>query len=362
MNRKQYVHENVVHNFMKDEDGNVTNTVQNYMDFVNAGLDFAGPPGMVIGNVLDAGSALVDVAQGEFGDAGMRAIQAVPGLGSLGLATKLGAKGVGKVVSKGLTSTPSKLTATTTPIGIGAVSAVKDSLSGEKEGEEGEEGVDDELKSSEKTAAQAASDSQELVRNFAASQIFGKKKIIPHGTVQTFESVSSDITRCIMESTIKDKIVTPFVQFFTRKPQPVRSGTMEVTPRATTQGTSGRGRRGGDDAQDTSRRNRRGGDDDVDTKDKQPGYLSRFLVPGLGASAVLASAFGLPMAVGKLYGSDTSAPAGQGPGAGSQGDGDVPAQGGVSTVLDRLSAVSGFIPGFNPAGAALGALGRRVGT
>ena len=209
MNRKQYVHENVVHNFMKDEDGNVTNTVQNYMDIVNAGLDFAGPPGMVIGNVLDAGSALVDVAQGEYGDAGMRAIQAIPGLGSLGLATKLGAKGVGKVVSKGLTSTPSKLTATTTPIGIGAVSAVKDSLSGEKEGEKGEEGVDDELKSSEKTAAQDASDSQELIRNFQMNQIFGNKRIVQHGTLQTFESVSSDITRCIMESTIKDKFVTP---------------------------------------------------------------------------------------------------------------------------------------------------------
>ena len=312
MNRKQYVHENVVHNFMKDEDGNVINTIQNYADFAAMGLDFIPVVGTVAGSAIDAGSALVDVAQGEYGDAAIRGIQAIPGVGSAALATKLGAKGIGKMTGKALTSKTSKAATSAAGFVPGVVGGGEDS---------GEEGVD-------KTAAQAASDSQELVRNFAASQLLGNRRIIPHGTIQTFESVSSDITRCLLEKTIKDKVGTKIIDGmpfkYRLKPKPKQKP------------------------------------DTPDTKDKQPGYLSRFLTPGIAASAVLASAFGLPMAVGKLYGSDTSAPAGQGPG--SKGDGDMPAQGGVASVLDRLSAISGFIPGFNPAGVALGALGRRVGS
>ena len=82
MNRKQYVHENVVHNFMKDEDGNVINTIQNYADFAAMGLDFIPVVGTVAGSAIDAGSALVDVAQGEYGDAAIRGIQAIPGVGA----------------------------------------------------------------------------------------------------------------------------------------------------------------------------------------------------------------------------------------------------------------------------------------
>jgi hypothetical protein len=318
--RKQYVHENVVHNFMKDEDGNVINTIQNYGDLVAMGLDFVPVVGTVASAVIDAGSALVDVAQGEYGDAAIRGIQTIPGVGSAALATKLGAKGIGKMTGKALASTPSK-------IATNAAGFVPGLVGG------GEEGANDESTEASKNAAQAASDSQELVRNFAASQLLGNKRIIKHGTLQTFESVSSDITRCVILENIQS--------------QAVRRGLGRM--------------RGGNRRPDAPDGPRRDGDtpDTPDTKDKKSGLLARTLAPGLGPAALLGTAFGLPMAVGKLYGSDTSAPAGQGPG--SQGDGDMPAQGGVASVLDRLSAVYGFIPGFNPAGAAIGALGRRVG-
>jgi len=319
---------------MKDEDGNVINTIQNYVDLAAMGLEFVPVVGTVAGNVLDAGSALVDVAQGEYGDAAIRGIQAIPGVGAAALATKLGAKGIGKMTGKALTSTPSK-------IATNAAGFVPGLVGG------GEEGADDESTEASKNAAQAASDSQELVRNFAASQLLGNKRIIKHGTLQTFESVSSDITRCLLERVNVGRIV---------------SGGLEATPRTgrrrpprTPDGPDGPDgpRRGGDGPDGPD------GPDTPDTKDKKSGLLARTLAPGLGPAALLGTAFGLPMAVGKLYGSDTSAPAGQGPG--SQGDGDMPAQGGVASVLDRLSAVYGFIPGFNPAGAAIGALGRRVG-
>ena len=345
MNRKQYVHENVVHNFMKDEDGNVINTIQNYVDLAAMGLEFVPVVGTVAGNVLDAGSALVDVAQGEYGDAGIRALQAVPGLGAAALATKLGAKGIGKMTGKALTSTPSKVATSAAGFAPGLFGG-------------GEEGADDESTEASKNAAQAASDSQELVRNFAASQLLGKKQHIKHGTLQTFESVSSDITRCLLESA--GQTVTRMIggKPYKFKPKPNDTG-IDLTPERSERieiKHSGGGletnvpRRGGDGPD---------GPDTPDTKDKKSGLLARTLAPGLGPAALLGTVFGLPMAVGKLYGSDTSAPVGQGPG--SKGDGDMPAQGGVASVLDRLSAVYGFIPGFNPAGAAIGALGRRVG-
>ena len=308
---------------MKDEDGNVINTIQNYADLVAMGLDFVPVVGTVAGSAIDAGSALVDVAQGEYGDAALRGIQAIPGVGSAALATRLGAKGIGKMTGKALTSTPSKVVTSAAGFVPGLVGG-------------GEEGADDESTEASKNAAQAASDSQELVRNFAASQIFGNKRIIRHGTVQTFESVSSDITRCVILENIQSQAAR-------RSLGRMRGGNRRP------------------DAPDGPDGPRRDGDgpDGPDTKDKQRGLLARTLAPGLGPAALLGTVFGLPMAVGKLYGSDTSAPAGQGPG--SKGDGDMPAQGGVASVLDRLSAVYGFIPGFNPAGAAIGALGRRVG-
>jgi len=342
MNRKQYVHENVVHNFMKDEDGNVINTIQNYVDLAAMGLDFVPVVGTVAGSVLDAGSALVDVAQGEYGDAALRGIQAIPGVGSAALATKLGAKGIGKMTGKALTSTPSKVATSAAGFAPGLVGGGEDS---------GEEGVDDELKSSEKTAAQTASDSQELVRNFAASQLLGNKRIVKHGALQTFESVSSDITRCLLESV--GQTVTKMIDGkpYKFKPKPNDTG-IDLTPERSERieikhsGVETNGpRRGGD------------GPDTPNTKNKKARVLASLLSPGLGIAAL--GAFGVPFAISKLYGSDTSAPAGQGPG--SKGDGDMPAQGGVASVLDRLSAISGFIPGFNPAGVALGALGRRIG-
>ena len=62
------------------------------------------------------------------------------------------------------------------------------------------------------------------------------------------------------------------------------------------------------------------------------------------------------------FGTSETTPQGQGraagsgpePGAGSLGSG-------ASSIIDRLAMMYGYIPGFNPASAALGALGRRVG-
>ena len=54
--------------------------------------------------------------------------------------------------------------------------------------------------------------------------------------------------------------------------------------------------------------------------------------------------------------SDTSDPQGQGSQTGSR----QPDTGGRS-IIDRLAMMYGYIPGFNPASLAVGALGKRVG-
>tara|TARA_R110001583_G_scaffold2828_10_gene19648 strand:- start:1362 stop:2345 length:984 start_codon:yes stop_codon:yes gene_type:complete len=323
LNRKQYIQENIatdslktvgkgIHDFMKDDES-IIDTIQNYGDI--AGMI------PVVGNIVDLASAGVDVLQGQFGDAGMRTIQAVPGFGQAALGTKLGAKGLSKLgvlqrptralatVSK---SKPAAAASVVAPFASGAVQGVKDATGTGTETET--------EKSAESETAMATADNQQaiardmgLAQAVAAFQMAARQgpRVIKHGTLQRFESVSVDITRCLLEN---------------------------AKTRA---------------AREAARRVLRGEDD------KKQGLVSRTLVPGLGVGTAIAAAIGLPLAVGKLYGRDTSEPSGQGPGSKDASDGGVGQ--GTAGVLDRLSALYGFIPGFNPAGAALGALGRRVG-
>ena len=338
MNRKQYIQENIatdslktvgkgIHDFMKDDES-IIDTIQNYGDI--AGMI------PVVGNIVDLASAGVDVLQGQFGDAGMRTIQAVPGFGQAALGTKLGAKVLSKtgVLKKPATalatvskSKPVAAASVVAPFASGAVQGVKDAIgTGTETGTE---------KSAESETAVATADNRQaiardmgLAQAVTALQMAARQgpRVVRHGTLQTFESVSADITRCLLEKTGKERIVSSGIEAVARAGKKVKG-----TPDAPT----------------------------VTPEDKKQGLLSRFLVPGLGIGTGIAAAIGLPLAVGKLYGRDTSEPSGQGPGSKDASDGGVGQ--GTSGVLDRLSALYGFIPGFNPAGAALGALGKRVG-
>tara|TARA_R110001592_G_scaffold74062_2_gene225364 strand:+ start:628 stop:1581 length:954 start_codon:yes stop_codon:yes gene_type:complete len=316
MNRKQYIQENVfktIHGYMQDPEGNPVDTAQEYADIISTFIPVGG-------NIADLASAGVDLAQGQLGSAAMRGVQAIPILGDIALAAKLGKKSrIGSALTKTLTSKPLHYATSAAPFVAPLIGGVKDGLAGE---ESTSSSSPQTTSSSPQSASQEASDSQELIRNFAANQIFGNRRQVKHGSIQTFESVSSDLARCIMEKE-------------TAKQRAARNAAERAAKRAKTLGRM--------DAEDLA---------------KQGGFgLRGAVAPGLASAGLFGAAFGLPLAVGKLFGGDSSNPTGQGPGSGDEG----PARGGVSTVLDRLSAKYGFISGFNPAGAAIGALGRRVG-
>ena len=338
MNRKQYIHENVVHNFMKDEDGNLINTIQNYADFAAAGIEFIPVVGTIAGNVADLVSAGVDVAQGEYDDAAIRALQSVPGLGQAALLTKFGSKGVGKLLGTGLTTKKAKVATQFGPsVGVGVYDAGKDAY--------------DEFKSAmnqkqdEMDQGQGEQQKQSITPQQMAQLLSRKRNtgLVTPGTLQKFreslEYTSQDITRCIIEANVKTKLVD--------------LGTGKLTP--VRYRPKGKGKPKGKDK-----------DDKITVKPEKTGTEKVLTALGLGGPALgIGAAFGIPMLLGSGsfgFGTSETTPQGQGraagsgpePGAGSLGSG-------ASSIIDRLAMMYGYIPGFNPASADLGALGRRVG-
>ena len=89
MNRKQYILEKVEKNTdLLGFKGKDIDKIQSYIDF------FGLIPG--VGDIADIVSAGVDVAQGQLGDAGIRAIQAAPVIGTAaGITNKVARTGLG---------------------------------------------------------------------------------------------------------------------------------------------------------------------------------------------------------------------------------------------------------------------------
>jgi len=389
MNRKQYILEKVEKNTdLLGFKGKDIDKIQSYADF------FGLIPG--VGDIADIVSAAVDVAQGQYGDAGIRAIQAAPGIGTVAGITNKGARaglGLASMVApfasglyqglKGDDETPE------TPQDATNKDVEQVIAQQQKKLQPGEQPVS--AKTSKKSDDKGDDkDDSELGLDFG--QLFNTR-LVDHNPIASFSSLpmqyasfqqSLDNTTDILMESITGKageaIAALVKKLFGKKSGSAGAG-------AGTTGRSNRDRR--DDDDDT--RDRRDDDDDTrdsrstgrprrddDNKDqkdqKEPGKMSKGTAlalglggAGLGSRALLASGILGPAllagGLGGLFGSSSDPTGGQpltpelGSGSGS-GPG---AQSALGSVFDRLTSAYGYIPGFNPAGVALQTLGKRVG-
>ena len=281
---------------------NPIDTIQNYADFV----------GMVpgIGNVVDIGSALVDVAQGQYGDAAVRGTQAIPYVGI-----------PAALVGGGIKSLLQQPDASTTPEAV--LKAGKDKT-----------GKDKKDKSTKAPETPRSLSPEQLNRVMGAMY---NTREISRPAIPTFadslEVTSAEIAKLLNE------------------------GAWGVLSKAFGKGgKKGAGKVGGE----------------MDEFAKLSTQQQQKLLAGLGKKGVLsggalptwalaAGAISLPFGIGKLLGG--GGPEYTGGQALVPGGGVAGAASGVggAGVMDRLQALSGFVPGFSPAGTALTALGKRVG-
>ena len=379
MNRKQYILEKVEKNTdLLGFKGKDIDKIQSYADF------FGLIPG--VGDIADIVSAAVDVAQGQYGDAGIRAIQAAPGIGTVAGITNKGARaglGLASMVApfasglyqglKGDDETPE------TPQDATNKDVEQVIAQQQKKLQPGEQPVS--AKTSKKSDDKGDDkDDSELGLDFG--QLFNTR-LVDHNPIASFSSLpmqyasfqqSLDNTTDILMESITGKageaIAALVKKLFGKKSGSAGAG-------AGTTGRSNRDRRDDDDDTRDSRstgRPRRD-DDNKDQKDqKEPGKMSKGTAlalglggAGLGSRALLASGILGPAllagGLGGLFGSSSDPTGGQpltpelGSGSGS-GPG---AQSALGSVFDRLTSAYGYIPGFNPAGVALQTLGKRVG-
>ncbi len=380
MNRKQYILEKVEKNTdLLGFKGKDIDKIQSYIDF------FGIIPG--VGDIADILSAGVDVAQGQLGDAGIRAIQAAPGIGTVaGITNKVarGGLGLASMVTpfasglyqglKGDDETPE------TPQDVEQVIAQQ-----QKKLQPGEQPVS--AKTSKKSDDKGDDkDDSEMGLDFG--QLFNTR-MVDHTPIASFSSLpmqyasfqqSLDNTTDILMESITGKagesIAALIKKLFGKKSGSAGAGA----------GATGRSRRDRRDDDDDSRDRRDDDDDSRDQRDddnkdqkdqkdqKEPGKMSTAAGlalglggAGLGSRALLASGILGPAllagGLSGLFGSSSDPTGGQPltPDLGS-GSGSGPAgQSALGSVFDRLTSAYGYIPGFNPAGIALQTLGKRVG-
>jgi len=351
MNRKQYILEKVEKNTdLLGFKGKDIDNIQSYIDF------FGLIPG--VGDFADLVSAGVDVAQGQLGDAGIRAIQAAPFIGTAaGITNRLARGGLG-------------LASMVTPFASGVYQGLK----GDDETPETSQDVEqviaqqkklqpDEQQASAKTSKKGddtGDDKDDSEMGLDFGQLFNTR-MVSHAPLASFRSLpmqyssfqqSLDNTADMLMESITGKagesIAALIKKMFGKK-----SGKKK-------------------DQKDDDNKDQK---DQKDQKDeKEPGKMSKGAAlalglggAGLGSRALLASGILGPAllagGLGGLFGSSSDPTGGQPltPDLGS-GSGSGPgAQSAIGSVFDRLTSAYGYIPGFNPAGIALQTLGKRVG-
>ena len=416
MNRKQYILEKVEKNTdLLGFKGKDIDKIQSYADF------FGLIPG--VGDIADIVSAAVDVAQGQYGDAGIRAIQAAPGIGTVAGITNKGARaglGLASMVApfasglyqglKGDDETPETPQDATNK-------DVQQVIAQQKKLQPGEQPAS--AKTSKKSDDKSDDkDDSELGLDFG--QLFNTR-MVSHAPIASFRSLpmqyssfqqsldnSTDILMESITGKAGEAVAALIKKLFGKKSGSAATTTTrsaddvaDSTSRSGEEFTGsfsmggGAAARGADDVVDaatrtsrgsagggvaagaagSNRRNRRDDDKKDDKEDeKKSGKMSKAAAiaaalggAGLGSRALLASGILGPAllagGLSGLFGSSSDPTGGQSltPELGS-GSGSGPgAQSALGSVFDRLTSAYGYIPGFNPAGIALQTLGKRVG-
>jgi hypothetical protein len=333
MNRKQYILEKV-------KEQNQIDKIQQYLDY------FGLIPG--VGDVVDIGSALVDVAQGQYGDAAFRGAAALPIAGPLITGSKALQRGIKTVgfaspfvagAVSGREANPSLETGTKTP----------DTGNLEQDIKKYQKDQQKQIKSRETTPSDVAT--------FAS--MYNTRMVDPR-PLAVFREELDRTTDMLAEVTLRGigkKAGEQISGVFKKKKSPdeIRDEQLDKAlgkPSKTDKPTT-----------------------DTPDAPKSRG-LQRFIplstanvkkalglgVPGAALTLAALSVPAIPSLLGSVYGKGGDDAAGAAPlvpqPTTAAGDGGMSA---VGTVFDRLTQTYGYIPGFNPAGAAMGALGRRVG-
>ena len=345
MNRKQYVLEAVGQEdrIIDYRGGKLDKTmpVPRQQDAEGNFIDDYLQPGMavaglfpIVGNFFDLASAGIDVAQGQYGDAGLNVLAAVPGFGQFVTGTKLGAKAVGalgkaeKPVTALARASKSKPAVVASVAGPFAIPYAYDAMTGTPQGTDGsgEGGMSPEQ--------------YQKIGNYALSGNRSRGGTVTPGTLQAFrrfnreslEQTSTDITRCIMEDVIG------------------RVGNFKKIKDAAQTAAK---RTDGDTITDLGRA----------AKDKGSKFLKTKTGKVAAGAGGLVAAFTIPQLIANMLGQpDQSNPQGSGSAADKESkSGGLGGSGGGASIIDRLSMMYGAIPGYNPAGLAMNALGNRIG-
>jgi len=288
----------------------------------------------IVGNFFDLANAGIDVAQGQYGDAGLNVLAAVPGFGQFVTGTKLGAKAVGALGKAEKPVTALARAAKSKPAVAASVVApfapdVYNYMASTPQGTDGsgEGGMSPEQ--------------YQKIGNYALSGNRSRGSIVEPGTLQKFrrfnreslEQTSTDITRCIIEDVI---------------------------------GRVGNFKKIKDAAQTAAKRT--DGDTITDLRKAAKDKGSKFLKTKTGKVAAgggaLVAAFTIPQIIANMLGQpDQSNPQGSGSAVDKESkSGGLGGSGGGASIIDRLSMINAAIPvGHNPASLAINALGNRIG-
>ena len=339
MNRKQYILEQVKKAEKPESPSDYIDKLQGYADFV--GLI----PG--IGDVVDIGSALVDVAQGQYGDAAFRGAAALPLVGS--------AIGIGGKAKKAL-----GLASIAAPAAGGVMRALQpDDATDNTAEDDGRAEVQKAVK--QKTAQldqkpekpeEAESDEEES--KFDVSSMFNTR-LISHAPLQQFRSLQTNSFQQELDNTtdmLTESIVKRGAEALTNLMKKITGRGGKKAGKETAEET----------AEETAKRLAR----EKAEKAAKPRPVTTALKYGTGAGlpalGLLGAGIAAPALLGGMFGAGGEDAGGQPlvPGSGQQG-GEASGMGAIGSVVDRLTSAYGYIPGFNPAGLAIQTLGKRVG-
>ena len=333
MNRKQYITEQVKKAEKPPE------STSDYIDRLQGYADFVGLiPG--VGDIVDVGSALVDVAQGQYGDAAFRGAAALPLVGS--------AIGASKGVRRAL-----GLASIAAPAAGGVMRALQpdDAPAGDGGRAEVQKAVkQNTAKLDQKAEKPEESESDENKGKFDISSMYNTR-MISHAPIQQFRSLQVASFQHSLDNTtdvLTESIIKRGAEYAT-----------DLIKKLTGKGGKKAGKETAEEAaerlaKETAEKAAKGTPIRSTVKALTGGGLGSMALIGGGAAAA-----GL---LGNMFGTSGIEAGGQPlvPGSGGQAAGDS-GVGAVGSVIDRLTSAYGYIPGFNPAGLAIQTLGKRVG-
>jgi len=324
MNRKQYITEQVKKAEKPPE------STSDYIDRLQGYADFVGLiPG--VGDIVDVGSALVDVAQGQYGDAAFRGAAALPLVGS--------AIGLGGKAKKVL-----GLASIAAPAAGGVMRALQpdDAPAGDGGRAEVQKAVKQKTAQLDQKPEESESDEEKKKSTFDISSMYNTR-MISHAPIQQFRSLQVASFQHSLDNTTD--VLTESI---------IKRGAEYATDLIKKLTGKGGKKAGKETAEEAAEKAAKGTPIRSTVKALTGGGLGSMALIGGGAAAV-----GL---LGNMFGTSGIEAGGQPlvPGSGGQGAGDS-GMGAVGSIIDRLTSAYGYIPGFNPAGLAIQTLGKRVG-